>query len=109
MFKLEINSLSPIKQFSLIGQFPIEMKCAKVFTIFNGEYKSDLSNKRAISILSKISKIFERHVNKHLMNYLTKYNLIHEHQSGFRKKIAVRLHWSKLLINGCLVLIKEIL
>ena len=39
-----------------------------------------------ISILPTISKIFERHVNKHLMAYLNKYSLIHETQSGFRQK-----------------------
>ena len=69
------------------GQFPNAMKCAKVFPIFKGGSKSDPSNYRPISILSTISKKIERHINKHLTNYLTKYKLIHEHQSGFRKKV----------------------
>ena len=73
------------------------MKCAKVFTIFKGENKSDPSNYRAISIPSNITKIFERHVNEHFMNYLTKYKLIHEHQSGFRKKHSCQTALDKLI------------
>ena len=73
------------------------MKCAKVFPIFKGGNKSDPSNYRPISILSTISNIFERHVNKHLMNYLTKYKLIHEHQSGFRKKHSCQTALVKLI------------
>ena len=42
------------------------MKCAKVFPIFKGGNKSDSSNYRPISILSTISRIFERHGNEHL-------------------------------------------
>ena len=76
-----------------------------MFPIFKGGNKYDPSNYRHISILSSISKKkLQRHVNKHLMNYPTKYKLILEHQPGYRKNIAARLHWSTLLINGCLVL-----
>ena len=63
-----------------------QLNCAKVFPIFKGGSKSDPSDYRPISILPTISKIFEKHVNKHLMNYLNKYRLIHENQSGFRQK-----------------------
>ena len=117
IFKLAKNSLSVIiailtNKSIHIGQLPNEMKCAKVFPIFMGGNTSNSSNYRPISVLSTISKIFERHVNKHLMYYLTctKYKHIHKHQPGFRKKnIAARLHWSNLLINGYLVLIRETL
>ena len=47
-------------------------------------YLKAANNYRPISILPTISKIFERHINKHLMAYLNKYSLIHESQSGFR-------------------------
>ena len=48
--------------------------------------KSDPTNYRPISILLTVSKIFEKHVNKHLMNYLNKYKLIHDNQPAFRQK-----------------------
>lgn len=72
------------------GKFPNKLKIAKVFPIFKNESKSDPSNYRPISILTTISKIFEKHVNKHLMGYLNKYNLIHECQSGFRQNTAAK-------------------
>ena len=57
---------------------------AKVFPVFKSGQKTDPSNYRAISILPTLSKIFEKHVNKHTIGYLNK--LIHERQSGFRHK-----------------------
>ena len=75
---------SLINKSILSGIFPSQLKCAKVFPIFKGGVKSDPKNYRPISILPTVSKIFEKHVNKHLMNYLNKYKLIHENQSGFR-------------------------
>ena len=48
--------------------------------------------------LPTISKIFERHVNRHLMSYLNKYNfLIHETQSGFRQKHSCQTALVKLI------------
>ena len=73
------------------------MKCTKVIPLFKGGMKSDPSNYRPVSILPTISKIFEKHVNKHLMNYLNKYNLIHESQSGFRQKHICQIALVKLI------------
>ena len=91
VIKLAANVIAPfigslINKSLSSGTFPNQLKCAKVFPIFKGGSKSDPSNYRPISILPTISKIFEKHVNKHLMNYLNKYKLIHESQSGFRQK-----------------------
>ena len=66
--------------------FPSQLKIAKIFPIHKSGPKSDPSNYRPISILPTISKLFERHINKHLMGFLNKYDLIHENQSGFRPK-----------------------
>ena len=91
IIKMAANCLSPIiggliNKSINSGSFPSQMKCAEVFPIYKGGQKSDPSNYRPISILPTISKIFEKHVNKHLMNYLNKYKLIHKNQSGFRQK-----------------------
>ena len=105
------NCIAPlINKRITIGQFPNKMKIAKVFQIFKNEEKSDPSSYRPISILPTMSKIFEKHVYKHLMGYLNKYNLIHENQSGFRHKHScktalIRLvdQWMRRIDQGGLV------
>ena len=47
--------------------FPSQLKIAKIFHILKSGPKSDPSNYRPISTLTTISKLFERHINKHLM------------------------------------------
>ena len=91
IIKLAGSCLSPsiaelINKSITLGQFPSQLKQAKIFLIFKSGSKTDPSNYRPISILPKISKIFERHVNKHLMGFLNKHKLLLETQSGFRPK-----------------------
>ena len=59
---------------------------AKLYPIHKGGSKFDPANYRPISILSTISKKFEKHINKHLVAFLNKYKVIHTNQSGFRQK-----------------------
>ena len=77
IIKLAANVLSPsiamlINKSLLTGTFPSQFKLAKVFPIHKGGDKTDPSNYRLISILPTVSKIFERHVNQHLMGFLNK-------------------------------------
>ena len=81
------------------GTFPDQLKQAKVFPIFKSGSKSDPSNYRPISILPTVSKIFEKHINKHLMGYLNKHKLLHESQSGFRHKHSCQTALTKLIDN----------
>ena len=102
IIKLIDHLLSPsiaalINKSILTGRFPDQFKLAKVFPIHKTGSKSDPANYRPISILPTISKIFERHVNKHLMAYLNKYGLIHETQSGFRQKHSCQTALVKLV------------
>ena len=102
VLKLVGHILSPsiaalINKSILTGMFPDQLKLAKVFPIHKNGSKSDPANYRPISILPTISKIFERHVNKHLMAYLNKYSLIHETQSGFRQKHSCQTALVKLI------------
>ena len=102
LLKLAVNCLSSsiaalINKSLATGQFPSQLKQAKIFPIFKGGTKTDPSNYRPISILPTISKIFERHVNKHLMGYLNKRNLINKNQSGFRAKHSCQTALIKLI------------
>ena len=67
------------------GNFPDNLKIAKLIPIHKGGAKYDPSNYRPISSLSVLSKLLEKHVTKHLFAYLNKYNLLQKSQSGFRK------------------------
>ena len=91
-----------------IGKFPCQL--AKVFPIFKGGCKSDSSNYCPIFILPTVSKIFEQHINEHLMTYLNKYKLIHESQSGFRQKhscqtalVKLKDHWMTCIDYGDII------
>ena len=92
------------------GIFPSQLKQAKVHLIFKGGDKSDPNNYRPISIRPTVSKIFEKHINKHLMGFLNKYKLLHESQSGFRQKHSCQTalikfidSWLKCIDDGDLV------
>ena len=74
IFNLSINK----------GIFPDSMKLAKVVPIFKQGSRFVCSNYRPISVLSSISKIFERCIFNQLMFYFTNNNMISSKQYGFR-------------------------
>ena len=59
---------------------------AKVIPLYKSGDSANPSNYRPISIVSVLSKPLEKHINKHLLMHLDKYNLLHPNQSGFRRK-----------------------
>ena len=61
-----------------------EYKNAKVSPIFKSGEKCLPTNYRPISVLPVISKLIEKHISRHMYQYLAKYNLLHDAQSGFR-------------------------
>ena len=77
--------------------FLSHLKVAKIFQIYKSGTKADPTNYRPISILPTFSKIFEKHINKHLISFLNKYNLIHENQSGFSPKHSCQTALIKLI------------
>ena len=60
------------------------MKNAKVSPIFISGVKCFPTNQRPTSVLPIISKGIEKHISRHMYQYLAKYNLLHDAQSGFR-------------------------
>ena len=115
IIKLAANVLAPsiailVNKSIKTGKFPTQLKTAKVFPIYKGGTKSDPSNYRPISILPTVSKIYEKHINHHLMGYLNKFKSLHESQSGFRQKHScqtalVKLidQWKACIDNGDIV------
>ena len=67
------------------NHFPNLLKQAKIIPIHKSGDKNDPSNYRPISILSVLSKPLEKHMIKHILSHVNKYELIHPNQSGFRQ------------------------
>ena len=67
------------------GIFPDEMKTAVISPIFKSGNKTECTNYRPISILSAISKIFEKLISMPLSECLESNEIFTGEQSGFRK------------------------
>ena len=83
------NPLTHIVNLSItIGTIPDDMKVARVVPLYNKKSKTNGENYRPISVLSIISKIFERVVFNQLNNFLTEHKLLYIFQSGFRSSYS---------------------
>ena len=68
-----------------LGYFPDTWKEAMVSAILKKNDRQDKTNYRPISLLTCMSKVFERIVFNHLYHFLITNNLLNSHNSGFRK------------------------
>ena len=68
------------------GIFPDELKIPKVIPIFKSGNKESIENYRPISILSVFTKVFEKIMYKHLINFVDKNEIIYKYQFGFRRQ-----------------------
>ena len=66
--------------------FPPALKAAKVITLPKAKDVSDPKNFRPISLLSILTKPLERHIHRHLTQFIEDRNLFHSFQSGFRQR-----------------------
>ena len=64
--------------------FPDQWKKAHVTPVHKKDNKQIITNYRPISLLPIFSKMFEKILFKNMYSYLTRNNLISQHQSGFR-------------------------
>ena len=72
----------------LCGIFPSKLKLAKVTPLFMKGSRQDKDNNRAISVLSILSKIFEKAMFKRVYGYLESHNNFYPLQFGFRQKCS---------------------
>ena len=68
------------------GTFPSILKIAQVCTVFKKGELDLRENYRPISLLSNLSKLFERAMHSRVYNFLESSGLIFDLQFGFRKK-----------------------
>ena len=68
-----------------MGIFPSKLKLAKVIPIYKKDDQHILDNFRPISLLSTMSKVFEKVVFHQVYDYFSSNNLFYENQYGFRK------------------------
>lgn len=68
------------------GIFPGILKVAKVIPVYKKGDRLKVENYRPISLLSTLSKIIERVIFNRIMDFITKYEILHDAQHGFRKK-----------------------
>ena len=70
------------------GKVPSEFKIVRVVPLHKKKSKTDAGNYRPVSILSCLSKVFERIIYHQLSKYLKSKNLIYDLQSGFRPSFS---------------------
>jgi potassium voltage-gated channel Eag-related subfamily H protein 8 len=73
VFNLSLNS----------GDFPSKLKNSRIVPIFKAGNRENCDNYRPISLLSSLSKVLEKIVQKKLVNHLESNNLLYKHQYGF--------------------------
>ena len=79
------------------GEFPMQLKIAKVKHLFKKDNQSSFANYRPISLLPSISKIFKHVITFQLMEYFTSKSLFYLQQFGFRPGHSTELATLKLV------------
>ena len=67
------------------GRFPSALKVARVIYLYKGGKKQEVGNWRPISLLSCVGKLFEKIINKKVMDHMDRGELWFRDQYGFRE------------------------
>ena len=67
------------------GDFPNELKLAKVLPIYKSKEEHSTQNYGPISVLPYFSKIYERAIYNHLIHYINSNDILYDEQFRFRK------------------------
>ena len=87
-----MKSLTLIINQSLItGIFPDQLKIAKVVPLYKKDNHCTMGNYRPVSLLTSISKIFEKVAHKQLSKYFEIHKLFYDSQYGFRERHSTEL------------------
>ena len=70
------------------GKFPDLLKIANVCSIYKKGDRNKCKNYRPISLLSNLSKLFERAMHTRLYNFLSSNKSLYDLQFGFRQKYS---------------------
>ena len=91
----------------MIGIFPNKLKIAKVLPLFKKDDPTIMDNYRPISLLTAISKLFEKVVLSQLYEYFHKKNLFYDTQYGFLKNHSTEYVAMDLLTRSLKILMKK--
>ena len=80
------------------GIFPSELNIAKVIPIYKSDDKQLIRNYRQISVLPYFSKMCEKIISNHLLNFIESNNILYDNQFGFRKNHSTTLYKNMLNI-----------
>ena len=81
------SPLTHILNLSLLeGVFPNELKIANVLPLYKADDDMVFNNYRPVSVLSVLSKVFERIMYNRLISFLESNKILFKNQFGFRKQ-----------------------
>ena len=78
------------------GIYPTSFKVAEIKPIYKRGDPNKATNYRPISLLSNFDKIFEKLLYNRLISYIEKFELLNEHQFGFRKNYSTTMAVSNI-------------
>lgn len=96
LLKISVHIISPIlthifNKAIISCEFPSKLKLSEVKPIFKKGSKTDILNYRPISLLSNISKIFEKALHFRITHFLESNKLFANEQFGFRLNKSTEL------------------